>query len=319
MTIQLSVIMPMFNEEDIVRHTLDVVKRQLDDIGLRYEIICVNDGSKDRTAEILDAAASDDSRVVPLHLSRNFGKEGALAAGIDYARGDATIILDADLQHPPSIIPKMVASWERGYDIVEARKAQRAKENLLYRILAKTFYAIAGYSSGIDIRGSSDFKLLDRQVVDTLKSLPERSRFFRGLVKWIGFKNKVIDFNVEDRAGGQSGWSTFQLLRYAINNILAFTVAPLYLVTWLGLLTTLAGVGLGVQTLYNYIGGNAVSGFTTVILLLIFFAGVILFAIGTVAIYLAKVIHEVKHRPTYIVRKSPILPRSDSASKVGAP
>ncbi len=304
MPIRLSVVLPMFNEEDIALETIEEVSHQLARIGHPYEIVCVNDGSADRTAELLDQQARANPAVIPVHLSRNFGKEGALAAGLSASSGDATILMDADLQHPPKLIPQMVDLWQQGYDIVEARKSRRAKESLLYRMLASMFYSIARHSSGADIRGSSDFKLLDRQVVDALIALPEKSRFFRGLVKWIGFETAVIDFEVEDRAGGKSGWSVGNLLRYAVNNILAFTVAPLHFVAWLGLVTTIIGVAFGVQTMVNYVNGNAVSGFTTVILLLICFAGIILTAVGTVAVYLAKVLEEVKGRPVYIVRRS---------------
>jgi dolichol-phosphate mannosyltransferase len=308
MSVELSVVLPMYDEQEIAAEAVRRVSEYLDPLGLSYEVICVNDGSRDDTPRIIDEMAKTNPIVVPVHLSRNFGKEGALAVGLETARGNAVILLDADMQHPPRLIPQMVELWCQGYDIVEARKSERGRESLLYRMFAKAFYAVISRSAGSDIRGSSDFKVLDRQVVDTLCSLPEKSRFFRGLVSWVGFETANIEFEVEARAAGKSGWSGVQLLRYAVSNILAFTTLPLYITAWVGLITTLMGVILGLQTLYMYLAGKAVSGFTTVILLVIFFSGITLTGVGTVAVYLAKVLKEVKGRPVFI-KRSPATPR----------
>jgi polyisoprenyl-phosphate glycosyltransferase len=303
MTVTLSLVIPMYNEEALAATTLDRVRAQLEATGLPFEIVCVDDGSTDGTARVIDEASRADGRVVALHLARNFGKEAALCAGLDAARGEAVVFIDADLQHPPELIPRMVELWRDGNDIVEAEKADRGREGLAYRLFARLFYALMGRVGGASLGRASDYKLLDREAVDALKALPEKARFFRGLVGWIGFRRAALEFEVAQRSGGRSGWSAGKLVRYAVSNILSFTTLPLYMTAWVGLVTTLLGVLLGAQTLYNYATGRAVTGFTTVILLVIFFSGIILTAIGTVAVYLAKVLDEVKGRPVYIVRK----------------
>ena len=302
MTIEISIVLPMFNEEEVIEKAISTVSDELLRLGLEYEILCINDGSSDRTEELLNALSKHDDHIVSINFSRNFGKESALTAGLDIARGEAVIFLDADLQHPPSLIPKMIDLWKEGYDVVEGRKLNRGKESFIYRLFSKAFYYSMSNSLSVDMRGASDFKLLDRQVVDVLKSLPERGRFFRGLVSWVGFRKKEIEFNVNQRTAGNTTWSFRGLVQYALNNIFAFTTKPLYMTAWLGLITTLLGIGLGVQTMVNHFAGNAVSGFTTVILLIIIFSGIILICIGIVAVYLAKVLEEVKMRPLYIVR-----------------
>ncbi|MFO8071541.1 MAG: glycosyltransferase family 2 protein [Polyangia bacterium] len=312
MSVEISAIIPMFNEADLAAQSVRRIEEQLERVAVSFEVICVDDGSSDGTADVLAGIAAGDERVVPVLLSRNFGKESAMTAGLDAARGEAVILIDADMQHPPELIPEMVQRWREGYDVIEARKSDRGREGLLYRAFSALFYRLIGRASGADLRGSSDFKLLDRQAVDALRSLPERSRFFRGLVGWIGFRRTSIEFAVAERAGGRTSWSTGRLIRYAVGNILSFSTFPLYLTAWIGLITTLLGVGLGAQTLYNYFAGNAVSGFTTVILLVILFAGITLLAVGTVAVYLARALEEIKRRPVYLVRRPRGIDRASS-------
>lgn len=301
MSIEISVILPMYNEEKVVEKIIHELSQQLDQTELSYEIICVNDGSSDSTPILLDSLSQDDVKIVPIHFSRNFGKEGAIAAGLDLAKGNVIVLLDADMQHPPGLIPQMLDLWNQGFDIVEARKVDRGKECWYYRLFAKIFYKIISQSTGKNIEGATDFKLLDRNVVDVLNSLPEKVRFFRGLVSWVGFNSAVVDFEVQERIAGESGWSFRKLLRYALRNILAYTPFPLYATAGVGLITISIGVFLGIQTLYNYFLGNAVSGFTTVILLQIIFSGIVMTGIGTVAVYLAMLMGEIKGRPIYII------------------
>jgi glycosyltransferase involved in cell wall biosynthesis len=309
MTVKFSAVMPVHNEEAAIEDAIREVEEQLRSIGKSYEIICVDDGSTDTTPEILDKAALANKHLSVAHLSRNFGKESALEAGLQTANGDAVVFLDADLQHPPTAIPRMIESWEQGYDIVRGRKSNRGKEGLLYRFCSGMFNRFIGSSLGKDMRGSSDFVLLDRQVVDQLAALPERARFFRGLVNWVGFRSTQIEYEVEERSVGKRSWSTFGLIRYAANNILAFTALPLYVSALVGVATTLLGIILGIQTFCRWASGNAVSGFTTVILIIIFFAGITILSVGMVAVYLAKVLDEVKGRPVYIIRRETITPR----------
>lgn len=302
--ITLSVVLPIFNEAEIIERTIDTVVLKLENVGMTYELICVNDGSSDNSESILENMASRNESINVVHLSRNFGKEAAMLAGLDASVGEAVIVMDSDLQHSPNILPKMIKLWQEGYDVVECRKVQRGRENGLYRLFALMFNRAISGSLKSDMRGASDFKLLDRQVVEVLKQMPERGRFFRGLVNWIGFRTTQIPLRVEERVGGDSTWSTFGLVSYAFNNILAFTTKPLLWTAWLGVGTTCVGAVLGLQTAWNYFSGIAVSGFTTVILLIIIFSGIILASIGVVAIYLGNIVSEVKMRPIYVVRKT---------------
>lgn len=299
---RLSIVVPMYNEAQIAYQVITQILGEVERIGFPFEIICVDDGSTDGTANLLDEMCMKEPRLVSIHLSRNFGKESAMAAGLASARGDAVILIDGDLQHPPELISCMVELWKKGYKIVAAKKRHRGHEVWIYRVVARIFYRLMSNVMGGNMQGSSDFQLLDREAVEAVMGLTERNRFFRGLTNWIGFRSTCIEFDVMPRSGGNTRWSTAKLIRYATNNILAFTTAPLYYTAWMGVVTILLGLGLGIQTLYNYIVGHAVSGFTTVILTVIFFGGVVLTAIGVVAIYLAKVLEEVKGRPIYIVR-----------------
>lgn len=303
MSPELSIILPMYNEEAVAERAVAEVSAQLMTLGRSFELLCVDDGSADGTARVLQAIAALDDRVVPVIFSRNFGKEAAMAAGLELARGQAVLLMDADLQHPPELIPQLVAAWEQGFDVVDAVKAHRGAEGLAYKLAARAFYALMGDSVGQRLHGSSDFKLLDRQVVDAVLACPERSRFFRGLVAWVGFRVKQVPFEVQARAAGQTSWGLRGLIAYSLRNILAFSTVPLRVVAALGFVTVALDVLLGVQTLWNWWRGVAVDGFTTVILVQGLLGGLILIALGVVAIYLAQVAEEQKARPMYLVRR----------------
>lgn len=301
--VELSVVVPVFDEARGIVALLDTLRGVLDTLQRPYEIVCVDDGSADGGGALLDAIAHDDPRVVPIHFSRNFGKEAALHAGLEAARGEAAIFLDADLQHPPELIPLMVELWaEQGYEVVEGRKRRRGKESTAYRILAGLFYRLLGSATDADMLGASDFVLLDRQACEALRRLPERTRFFRGLVHWIGFRTTSVEFDVAPRRSGGSGFRAWPLLRYGIDSVLSFTTLPLVLIALAGLATTVLGSSLGFIALYHWATGVAVSGFTTVILMNLMFSGLILVSLGTMALYLARLVEEVKGRPLYIVR-----------------
>jgi glycosyltransferase involved in cell wall biosynthesis len=307
--VELSVVLPVFDEVAALRGALDALRRVLEPLGRPYELICIDDGSRDGSGALLDALAAADPRLVVIHFSRNFGKEAALHAGLEAARGDAAVFLDADLQHPPELVPLMVELWaEQGFEVVEGRKRHRGDESAVYRGLAALFYRLLGSATRVDMRGASDFVLLDRAALEALKGLPERNRFFRGLVQWIGFRTTHVEFDVGPRRGGGSGWSAWRLLRYGVDGILSFTTFPLVLIALVGLVTTLLGSSLGFIALYHWATGSAVSGFTTVILMSLIFSGLILVSLGTVSLYLARLVEEVKGRPLYIARptaKSP--------------
>jgi polyisoprenyl-phosphate glycosyltransferase len=300
----LSIILPVFNEEEMIEPALRTVMETASGVGVSFEILAVDDGSGDRTAELIAKIASQDPRVVPISFSRNFGKEAALAAGLEHARGDAVVLMDADLQHPPSVIAEMVAKWREGFDVVNAVKEERCRESLLYRLVAGSFNHLMGIALRREFLGASDFKLLDRQVVDSINTCGERVRFFRGLVAWVGFRTASVSFVVAERAAGKAKWSTAALIRYSLKNLFAFSSLPLKCISLMGFVTALFSLGLGLQTLYNYLAGRAVSGFTTVILLQILIGSFVILSIGTVGLYLAQMYHEIKGRPLYIVQKT---------------
>jgi len=304
-TPEISVVLPVHNEAAALLETLPAVRAALESIGRPFEIVCIDDGSADGTGALLDDAARNEPRLVPLHLTRRFGKEAALAAGLETATGRSVILMDADLQHPPALLREMVRLWHEGYDVVEAVRQDRGDEGLLYRLMARTFYSLVGRSVGRPFQGSTDYKLLDRQVVDALLQCRERNRFFRGLVAWVGFKVAQVPFTASHRHGGESKWSTLGLARYSITSLLAFTSLPLRIVAWGGLGMVLLGIVLAAQTLYNWFAGHAVSGFTTVILVELILGGLILVSLGVIAFYVALIYEEQKARPLFVVRRDP--------------
>ncbi|HTQ43719.1 MAG TPA: glycosyltransferase family 2 protein [Polyangiaceae bacterium] len=302
-TPEISVVLPVYDEEETIGAAIDAIRRQLVALGASFEIVAVDDGSRDRTLENLEKLASADEHVRVVPLSRNFGKEAALAAGLDAAQGRAVIVMDADLQHPPELIPQLVSLWREGNEVVSAVKQSRGSEGLLYGAMSGLFNTMMGSAAGGSFRGASDFKLLDREVIDALAQCPERNRFFRGLVTWVGFRTAQLPFDVQKRAGGRTKWSGTGLIRYSMRNLIAFTALPLRLVATAGFVTLVLAAGLAVQTLWRYLSGRAVSGFTTVILLQLILGGLLLTSIGVIALYIAEIYAEVKERPMYLVKK----------------
>ena len=300
---ELSVVLPMYNEEGVAQMALDEVRGQLERLSTSYEILCIDDGSLDGTLSALAAAASADERIRPVVLSRNYGKEAALAAGLSAARGEAVLLMDSDLQHPPDLIPEMVSKWREGFDVVNAVKSDRGEEGMTYRFMAWLFYRLMGSENPRAFQGSSDFKLLDRQVVDALINLPEKTRFFRGLVAWVGFRATDVRFKVAPRHGGSTKWSLRALIRYSLRNLISFSEFPLKVVAGIGFATLIFAAVVAVQTLYRYVTGSAITGFTTVILLQLVLGGLLLTSMGVLALYMAQLYAEVKARPTFIVRR----------------
>ena len=300
---EVSIVLPIFNEAEVVERSVAEVVGLMSGTGRSFEIVCVDDGSSDDTPTILGAMSAADPRLVPVRFSRNFGKEAAMAAGLEVARGRAVVILDADLQHPPGLIPEMLQRWDEGFEVVDAVKTERGEESLLYKAAASIFNRLMGGAIGGDLRGASDFKLLDRQVVDTLLECPERNRFFRGLVAWAGFRVAQVRFEVAERAAGHSKMGTLSLIASSLRNLVAFSAVPLRMVSWIGFITVVAGAILALQTLYVYLSGSAVSGFTTVILVILWLSGLILASVGVVGFYLSNMYEEQKARPIFVVRK----------------
>ena len=300
----LSVIIPSYNEHENILRTASTIAGILRGEDIPYELIFIDDGSKDETWSEITAAAEADPNVRGLGFSRNFGKEGALFAGLRNASGDCAVCIDCDLQHPPELIPQMYRMWQGGAEVVEAVKRSRGKEGLLHKLFARSFYKMMKSSSGINLDGASDFKLMDRKVIDALNELPERITFFRALSSWVGFSVERVEFDVQPRAAGKSKFSMKSLFRFALNNITSFTNVPIHLVTWVGVVFFILAVVIGIQTLVNYFCGHAAEGFSTVILLILFTGACVLLGIGVIGYYLSKIYEEIKQRPRYIISRT---------------
>ena len=299
----LSIVLPAYNEEQNIANTVKVLSGILEQNEIDYELVFISDGSRDGTyAEIVKAAA-ENPRVKGAEFSRNFGKEAGIFAGLELASGDAVIVMDCDLQHPPQMIPQMWKLWQDGVEVVEGVKSDRGKESLGYKLSAGLFYRIMSRLIKIDMSASSDFKLLDRKVVDVLLALPERNTFFRALSFWAGFRTESLPYEVQERQFGKSKWSFWSLMKYAISNVTSFSTLPLQLVTVMGMISILFSVVLAIQTLVRFLMGNSLGGFTTVILLILIIGGFLMLSLGIIGHYIARIYEEVKGRPKYIISK----------------
>ena len=299
----LSVILPSYNEEKMIAKATARMAEILQPEKIDYELLFIDDGSRDGTWAQINEAAEKDSHVVGVHFSRNFGKEAAMFAGLEQAKGDCCVVIDCDLQHPPEKIVEMYRLWEQGYEVVEGIKEDRGEESGLHKFAANSFYGLISKATGMDMSSSSDFKLLDRKVVDTLNSLPERNVFFRALSFWVGYKKTSVSYCVQERTEGVSKWSTKSLIKYALTNISSFSSAPLHIVTVLGFIMLAVAFVLGIIALVQKISGVALGGFTTVILLLLFSASVIMISLGIIGYYIARIYDEIKGRPRYIISR----------------
>lgn len=297
----LSVILPSYNEQENIERSAQALSAVLQAQGEEYEIIFVNDGSTDATWKCILDVCRRDARIKGLNFSRNFGKEAAMFAGLRECAGDCAVIMDCDLQHPPETICEMLEKWREGFEVVEGIKRSRGRENALHAGFAGLFYKTISRFTGIDMRSSSDFKLLDRKVVDALCALSEKNTFFRALSFWVGFKTARVEYDVVPRAFGETKWSPMKLVKYAINNITSFTAAPLHAVTFMGLILVFASAVLAVQTFCKWALGSSVEGFTTVILLLLLIGGFLMISLGIIGYYIAKIYEEIKNRPQYII------------------
>lgn len=299
---KLSVVIPVYQEGSHINSSIEVIKKVLVDHNIPYEFVLVDDGSRDNSWNELKNLASGNRNVTAVRLSRNFGKESALCAGLEYADGDMVLVMDADLQHPPSLIPKMVQAWrEEGVDVVEGIKNSRGKENVIYKACARFFYYLIYKTSDINLGKASDYKLMDRKVIEAWKEMPERAIFFRGMSAWLGFERKQICFDVAERVNGKTKWSLPRLIRLAANAITSYTSVPLHCITFLGIVMFIITIAMGIQTLIMKFSGKASDGFTTVILLQLFIGSSIMTSLGIIGIYLTKIYKEVKARPRYLV------------------
>lgn len=298
-----AVIVPALNEAANIVANMSRVRSCLDDVpGVTFTLIVVDDGSTDGTAALVRDAGANDPLLKVLRLNRHFGKESAIYAGLCAAREfDACVVMDSDLQHPPELIAQMIGHWQAGALVVEAVKQSRGNETPLRKALVQIYYGLFRYLTKLSIRGESDFKLLDKSVVSAYCQLPEHGRFFRGLVKWMGYDAVQIPFDVAESTRQRSVWGNTALFRYAINSITSFTAYPLQIVTLLGGLTFLVSLVIGGMALFDKLSGAAVDGFTTVILLILIIGSVLMFSVGLIGIYVGRIYEEVKRRPGYLI------------------
>lgn len=298
----ISLVIPVYNEGQHIGDSIQAIRSILIRSQIDYQFVLIDDGSRDDTWQVLQQLSRDMPGIKALKLSRNFGKEAALCAGLDAADGDACVVMDADLQHPPELIPEMVRLWqEDDYDVVEGIKSSRGKEGLFYKLGARIFYRTFRRLSGLDLRKASDFKLMDRKVVEAWQQMPERDTFFRGMSAWVGFKRYRLPFAVERRVAGSSKWSPIKLGKLFITAITAFSSLPLQIITFLGGIFFVGSLFLGAQTLYMKFSGIAYTGFTTVILLQLIIGSALMLSLGIIGTYLARIYDEVKCRPRYLI------------------
>jgi glycosyltransferase involved in cell wall biosynthesis len=299
---RLSLVIPFMNEAGSLPELLRVLDGVLDEVEMSHEIILVDDGSTDDSWSVLQQSRPPGLTIVGLRFSRNFGKEAAIRAGLERSTGDATVVMDADLQHPPELLPQMIAAWQSSDAmVVEAVRSNSYRRSLLPSVGAKVVYGALSKLAGMPLDRATDYKLMDRKVVDDLVALKERVSLFRGVVTWMGYPTTSIMFDVPDRSHGASRWSVLRLTSMAIDAVTGFTAFPLRVVTLFSGLFIVSSFVLILQTLYNYWTGQAVEGFTTVIISILLVGGVITASLGIIGEYLARVFEEVKERPSFVI------------------
>jgi glycosyltransferase involved in cell wall biosynthesis len=301
----LSCVMPAYNEGQSLGALVPQVLAELQALSSQVEIVLINDGSRDNTAQVIEALCAVHPQVVGINLSRNFGKEAALMAGVDAARGEVVVLMDADGQHPVSLVADMLQRWREGSDVVYAIRRTRDDQSALHAGLTGLFYTLINMGNRVKIPPhAGDFRLMDRQVVDALKALPERNRFMKGLYAWVGFASTAIDYEPLPRAAGESSFGLRGSFALALTGVLAFSIAPLRALTLMGLLLATLSMGYGAWVVAEYFfWGINVPGYATLVVGLMFFSGIQLLSIGILAEYVGRIYEEVKQRPMYLVRQ----------------
>ena len=300
----LSVVIPAFNEQEMVPAAAGQIDGILSRAGIPHELIFIDDGSRDATWAEIRAESDHRDTVRGVHFSRNFRKEAAIFAGLQAADGDCVAVIDCDLQHPPEKLVEMYRLWEQGVEVVEGVKTDRGEESLAHRVAAKTFYRLISEATHIDMTRASDFKLLDRKAVNVLLSMREKRAFFRALSSWIGFRTAEVPYEVRERAAGESKWSTWLLIKYALSNITAFTSLPLHLITGCGAASFLAALIVGIVSIVRLAMGRVVTGLTGAVILLLFLSGLIMVGLGIIGYYLGNIYMEIQDRPRFIVSET---------------
>lgn len=299
----ISLVIPVFNESEVILKTIKYIEDGNYFGDYDYEIIIVNDGSTDDTWDKIEYLSQAYSNIRGISFSRNFGKEAAILSGLAYANGDAVITFDADLQHPPETIRVFIKKWEEGVKVVEGIKSNRGKENKIHGFFASRFYSIMSHAVDNNLTDTSDFKLLDRDVVNVILKMPEKQMFYRAITSWVGFSTTKIEYEVHERISGKTKWSTVKLISYAIRNITSFTTAPLQIITICSILFFALSIIETILALVKRANGTAIEGFVTVILLQLISGCIVMFALGLIGYYIAKIYDEVRNRPRYIVEK----------------
>lgn len=301
---KITILVPCYNEQDSLLALKEALVAQMKQLpSYEWEVLFVNDGSKDNTISIIKDIRKDDKRFCYVDLSRNFGKEAAMLAGFDYATGDAVVIMDADLQHPPSVIPKMLKKWEEGYEDVYGRRLTRGKESWVRKKFSMLYYNILQKTTRVEVlKNVGDFRLLDRKCIEELKKLRETERYTKGMYCWIGFKKAAVDFETHNRVAGESSMNLKSLISLAVDGITSFTVAPLKISIFIGMIVSLAAFIFMCYTLINtWIYGDPVQGYPTLMTIVLFLGGVQLLSLGIIGEYLGKIFIETKKRPVYVV------------------
>ncbi|RJX37866.1 glycosyltransferase [Paenibacillus pinisoli] len=303
--VKYSVIVPMYNEEEVIEHTYGKLKEVMDRADGGYELIFVNDGSKDRSVELVKSFSVKDPNVRLIDFSRNFGHQIAITAGMDYAKGDAVVVIDADLQDPPEVILDMIAKWKEGYEVVYGRRLKRKGETIFKKLTALAFYRLLRSMTNVDIPlDTGDFRLIDRKVCDVLRGLKEKNRFVRGLISWIGFKQTSVEYVREERFAGETKYPLKKMISFALDGITSFSYKPLKIATYLGFFLSLGSFIYLLVVLYQRLFTDTTeTGWTTIVALNLLFNGIILLLLGVIGEYIGRIYDESKNRPLYIVRE----------------
>ena len=301
----ISIVVPVYNEMEVLPEFHARISGVLDQLSLGAEVIYVNDGSDDDSLSLLNEIYEQDARVAILDLSRNFGKEIAMTAGLHKAQGDAVIVIDADLQDPPELIPRLIDEWQKGYDVIYAKRARREGESAFKKLTAHLFYRLMRSIGQIKIpEDTGDYRLLSRRAVDALNTLSEQHRFMKGLFTWIGYRQKAVIYERDPRHAGESKWNYWHLWNFAIEGITSYSSAPLKLASYLGLLTALGAFSYGIFIIIRtMLYGDPVQGYPSMIVIILFLGGVQLMSIGVLGEYVGRIFTETKRRPLYFINK----------------
>jgi dolichol-phosphate mannosyltransferase len=302
----ISVVVPMYFEEEVAKECYNRLKTVMESNKINHEFIFVNDGSTDKTINILKDIAINDQRTKVIDFARNFGHQTAVTAGIDFALGDAIVIIDADLQDPPELIPSLIAKWQEGYEVVYAKRKKRKGESWFKLLTAKYFYRFLNYMSDIDIpKDTGDFRIIDRKVADVFKQMTERNRFVRGMMSWIGFRQSYIEYERDERFAGETKYPLKKMIKFASDGIIAFSSKPLRLVMTLGIISVFVSIIVLLYALIVKLTGQPVqAGWTSIMVAITFFSGIQLLGLGIVGQYIARIYDESKNRPIYIVKET---------------